>query len=287
MDPIRPNQCKSGFTLIELLVVIAIIAILAAILFPVFAQAKAAAKKAVCLSNTKQVGLGTIMYAGDYDDHEPIMQYAGAPSFINSADGPAPTMVFVFWFGGMGLDLNNPSLGWKVVPEQGLLYPYMKNQAILACPSATTPRNLDGGIVDSYTLGYAANVNVICYPPEEGGSVSPSTTEMSAPADTILMSDAAQATDVPSLGLEPTDALIPPSWGGSPTMYGVHNQQCNVAWCDGHSKGVKLASRPASYFYDSALQNLCQTSYMGDVMNSQYPYGSTYQDYYYLVTKPN
>jgi len=59
---------RSGFTLIELLVVIAIIAILAAILFPVFAQAKAAAKKTQSLSNVKQVGLGALMYNGDNDD---------------------------------------------------------------------------------------------------------------------------------------------------------------------------------------------------------------------------
>ena len=59
---------KSGFTLIELLVVIAIIAILAAILFPVFAQAKEKARQAACLSNTKQIGLSQMMYAQDYDD---------------------------------------------------------------------------------------------------------------------------------------------------------------------------------------------------------------------------
>ena len=68
----HPSQTHSSsrraFTLIELLVVIAIIAILAAILFPVFAQAKAAAKRTVTLSGTKQIGLGSMMYAGDYDD---------------------------------------------------------------------------------------------------------------------------------------------------------------------------------------------------------------------------
>src|SRR6187551_2129079 len=63
---------RRAFTLIELLVVIAIIAILAAILFPVFAQAKAAAKASASLSNTKQISLGVIMYSGDVDDNNPI-----------------------------------------------------------------------------------------------------------------------------------------------------------------------------------------------------------------------
>jgi prepilin-type N-terminal cleavage/methylation domain-containing protein/prepilin-type processing-associated H-X9-DG protein len=63
------HRSKKAFTLIELLVVIAIIAILAAILFPVFAQAKAAAKKTADLSNMKQIELGTLMYTNDYDDH--------------------------------------------------------------------------------------------------------------------------------------------------------------------------------------------------------------------------
>lgn len=69
------NPKAKAFTLIELLVVIAIIAILAAILFPVFAQAKLAAKKTADLSNLKQIGLGAIMYAGDFDDEFPRNDY--------------------------------------------------------------------------------------------------------------------------------------------------------------------------------------------------------------------
>src|SRR5881296_3938324 len=63
---------RKGFTLIELLVVIAIIAILAAILFPVFAQARAKARQAVCLSNMRQLGTGLTMYAQDYDETLPL-----------------------------------------------------------------------------------------------------------------------------------------------------------------------------------------------------------------------
>jgi prepilin-type N-terminal cleavage/methylation domain-containing protein len=75
----RNRPCSAarsrGFTLIELLVVIAIIAILAAILFPVFAQAKAAAKTTACLSNAKQLGTAVNIYAGDYDDGTPMYEY--------------------------------------------------------------------------------------------------------------------------------------------------------------------------------------------------------------------
>ena len=285
MSPVRKD--RTAFTLIELLVVIAIIAILAAILFPVFAQAKAAAKKTVCLSQTKQIGLGTLLYANDYDDYEPLMEIGGPPSFVSSPDGSAPTVLFIFWFGGVGLDLNNPAAGWKIQPTYGPLYPYMKNQAIMSCPSATQPKDLDGGIQHAFNLGYGVNFNVVGPPFDLGGNGSSTTTAMAAPADTILLSDAASATEDPSLGLEPSFILEPPSYGGTPSMYGVHSQKCNVAWCDGHSKSASLSQRPASDFPDTNLQNLCNSNYMGDVMNPQYPYGSQWQDYYFSLDKPN
>lgn len=114
---------RHAFTLIELLVVIAIIAILAAILFPVFAQAKAAAKQSSCLSNVKQLGLGILMYQNDSDDQYP----AGEPN------------VFGYW--------NEGYTGWQwpcssneqesdCLEWGNSVYSYMKNQGIFSCPTA-------------------------------------------------------------------------------------------------------------------------------------------------------
>jgi prepilin-type N-terminal cleavage/methylation domain-containing protein len=72
----NPRGRSTGFTLIELLVVIAIIAILAAILFPVFAQAREKARQAACLSNVKQIGLAMMQYTQDYDETLPPSRYA-------------------------------------------------------------------------------------------------------------------------------------------------------------------------------------------------------------------
>src|ERR1700744_1865565 len=96
-DSSRPYPRRStsaAFTLIELLVVIAIIAILAAILFPVFAQAKAAAKKTASLSNNKQQCLALLMYGNDYDDLFPIDYSSDSnsnpPWIINGTEGYSP-----------------------------------------------------------------------------------------------------------------------------------------------------------------------------------------------------
>src|SRR5258708_4696115 len=78
---------RNGFTLIELLVVIAIIAILAAILFPVFAQAREKARKTACLSNMRQIGMATRMYMQDYDDRFPQTKQTDAQPQIDDYDG--------------------------------------------------------------------------------------------------------------------------------------------------------------------------------------------------------
>lgn len=101
-------MCKLGFTLIELLVVIAIIGILAAILFPVFSRAKEAAKKSACLSNSKQLAIGVLLYAQDCDDVLPPTQ-------------------------------NGDAILW---PD--LLSPYVRSAAIRTCPDDVAAKNSYG-----------------------------------------------------------------------------------------------------------------------------------------------
>ena len=129
---------RRGFTLIELLVVIAIIAILAAILFPVFARAREKARQTSCLSNLKQLGLGMLMYAQDYDEKFLVRYYIPDPTF---SDGVS-------------------SGGYTVYSA---LLPYVKNAQIFRCPSNTPPGTLratHGGTV-SFTTSYGFNWYVI------------------------------------------------------------------------------------------------------------------------------
>src|SRR5438128_7401005 len=104
------SQQRRGFTLIELLVVIAIIAILAAILFPVFAQAREAARKATCQSNEKQILTGAMMYIQDYD--ETLCPYSG-PGAANNSGGS-----------------TGYAHAWTVCFQ-----PYIKNTGVFRCPS--------------------------------------------------------------------------------------------------------------------------------------------------------
>jgi prepilin-type N-terminal cleavage/methylation domain-containing protein/prepilin-type processing-associated H-X9-DG protein len=137
---------RRGFTLIELLVVIAIIAILAAILFPVFAQARDKARQASCLSNCKQLGLSLMMYAGDYDDTLPPAKIGNSPPYRHTCASA-----------GEGYPL------WPAY-WQDVVQPYLKNRQVLRCPSRPErgyqPNKADkpvDGNPESLRFGYIGN----------------------------------------------------------------------------------------------------------------------------------
>jgi len=123
---------QHAFTLIELLVVIAIIAILAAILFPVFAQAKEAAKKTHCVSNTKQTGLAAMMYATDWDDVLPRHDNNGSSVAYGYGE---PTGQPPDWGAFVPPPPGNNYAGGMSVMYWGAIEPYHKNEGISYCPS--------------------------------------------------------------------------------------------------------------------------------------------------------
>lgn len=247
---------RRAFTLIELLVVIAIIAILAAILFPVFAQAKEAAKKTQCLSNTKQMGLGAMLYSSDYDDVLPATGWSMPchdPLNMNAKGSDD-------YFSGV--------YAWPIA-----IQPYSKNYNILVCPSdpdkngwakamdankASTcyvqqlvqygvPGARGNLSVAEMTkvlpLSYAANYYLDSI--YSGGSYQmASNTSIARPANVFYLSDvgsAAQNYDLTKFG----GWYIVPGYGmtsGAVNRWTVgqrHTQGRNWTFCDGHAKFAK------------------------------------------------
>jgi prepilin-type N-terminal cleavage/methylation domain-containing protein/prepilin-type processing-associated H-X9-DG protein len=122
------HRRRQGFTLIELLVVIAIIAILAAILFPVFAQAREQARRSKCLNNVKQLATGTMMYVQDYDETMPTCSYGGQYR-------PATSCRNARGYKTRNVDGKNDYL-------MPILMPYVKSEGVFRCPNG--PDNLFG-----------------------------------------------------------------------------------------------------------------------------------------------
>ena len=263
---------KSGFTLIELLVVIAIIAILAAILFPVFAQARSKARQISGLSNIKQVALGIMMYSQDYDEKWPRAGW--------ECSGIDPT-------GPAGVRPPCGGTNW-----QNATYPYVKNLQIFVSPGdASQPIKVDDvknlttndgqfSMMINDLLSHDVASNAAGYPKvftgqtrfADGGSQA----KVNAPADCVLLIEGHGGwSKNPSDALDPAeaklangkDAIADPTAKESKffkeyTMSGVqttlisgrnyggwygitglpmYNGGSNAAFCDGHAKYVKTA----------------------------------------------
>src|SRR5690349_10733920 len=130
---------KRAFTLIELLVVIAIIAILAAILFPVFAQARAKARQTTCISNLKQMGTALAMYRQDYDGVNSRHRFCSdnpADPLCDTTPGPTYTGPNEVWWAPYDNSVAPDSPGPYPHYHEGFLQPYIKNVQIFKCPEA-------------------------------------------------------------------------------------------------------------------------------------------------------
>lgn len=192
-----------GFTLIELLVVIAIIAILAAILFPVFARARENARRTSCLSNTKQLGLAMMQYVQDYDERYPIGSYL---------DGETAT------YPDGAVRVNN----WVV-----RLYPYVKNTQVFNCPS--DDKAWKGGNGATSDVSYGINTDFIPY------GVAVSMASVDKVSQTIMMGDSEGSV---RYGFSATSYL-----GASPTRWlsDRHLEGGNIVFADGHAKWFKMS----------------------------------------------
>ena len=187
---------RRGFTLIELLVVIAIIAILAAILFPVFARAREKARQSSCASNVKQIGLAVAMYVQDYDETLP-MGIAGVP----------PTIFTI----------------------SETLNPYIKNEQIWQCPSKQ--QSVDLSALGKPSVSYSVDVGTEVpsgsssgrlFGVPAAGTFSSKLAQIQAPSSTALLCDATGSVDAGFTSTIVEDAR--------------HNDGCNYGYADGHVK---------------------------------------------------
>jgi prepilin-type N-terminal cleavage/methylation domain-containing protein/prepilin-type processing-associated H-X9-DG protein len=191
---------RRGFTLIELLVVIAIIAILAAILFPVFAKAREKARQTSCLSNVKQLMLGMLSYAQDYDERFPVGSVSA---------------------GGY----------WHTV-----ITPYLKNEQIKRCPSETT---VSGNATFGYT-NYGWNFYNFGYlDADHRRHFSVSLGEIKSPSQCILIGDSDYWVLATNAGPNINYLLYAPNYSSSYGVSRRHNEGGNYGFCDGHAKWQK------------------------------------------------
>jgi prepilin-type N-terminal cleavage/methylation domain-containing protein/prepilin-type processing-associated H-X9-DG protein len=255
---------RKAFTLIELLVVIAIIAILAAILFPVFAQAKAAAKKTAQLSNHKQTNTAYQIYIADYDDNVVLTYWPGSNA-VNFASGcMRPSRP-----GSPDQPCTSQVPGW---PK--LLEPYTKNWDILHDPVVGDPFGIYSGTTFNWWFNWARFSNigynwVYFSPTPTSAGTNPgiqapiSATSMAEPANTIAFVDSRVNTGTASAPAWKSGYIVsdPPAgttagavyWFGGWTSVSPdprHTGGFNVGWADGHAKYNKLTQIQNDKYWD-------------------------------------
>jgi len=242
---------KRAFTLIELLVVIAIIAILAAILFPVFAQAKASAKQIVCLSNMKQIGMASMMYLSDSDDvwfadavHEPRPGFAPQAMWIGYDNNNAPCI------GGYCGVVYHPAVN-PIRP--GAIDSYLKDEGVKKCPMM--PQDFQMAIAMNGWYGEFPSAYYAVNPTAQGNEYGPASKSLISDGSGINTFVTASSAEIeePSNTIQAWEheASVPlcnflqsPNWFDSPPNDQVlidhfnllHRGGTNTIWVDGHAK---------------------------------------------------
>lgn len=241
-------KIQPGFTLIELLVVIAIIAILAAILFPVFARARENARRASCQSNLKQIALAEIQYTQDYDE-----KFSGAYNF-------APNTGVC----GSGASAYNL---WPA-----LLQPYLKNEQVLNCPDA--PRYYPSGCNLHTFASYGWDTNALGY--NAGGTAL---AQIQTPTEVIMFADdmgyATTSATTPGQGYY--NLFQPSFWAGS--SYGLTDSSGKGWWEPEYNKAIASAGRISPRHLDGANVAYCD----GHVKWSKLPGPLTKDNTYYTM----
>ncbi|MFO7946917.1 MAG: DUF1559 domain-containing protein [Armatimonadota bacterium] len=195
---------RRGFTLIELLVVIAIIAILAAILFPVFARAREKARQSSCLSNLKQIGLGHLMYAQDFDERFLRGRYPGTCIYGHNHTASDGITEYMAW--------------------HNHLQPYVKNAQIFVCPSASPDHCTSGSGRAYIENAYGYNYD---------GLMGTAIARIETPAETMMFQDMASSFVISSTNTR-SNCL-----SGMGNGLERHNGGANVVFCDGHAKWLQ------------------------------------------------
>jgi prepilin-type N-terminal cleavage/methylation domain-containing protein/prepilin-type processing-associated H-X9-DG protein len=243
---------RRAFTLIELLVVIAIISILAAILFPVFVQAKRTAKQIVCVVHIRQIGMAMLMYRTDYDDVWPSAVRAEA------TPGFAPQTFWIGYdnnngplFGGYYGAVNRPAVNR---PKPGLLDPYIKSEPIKVCPEQ--PRDWQMAMAYNMFHKGAPSAYYTTNPEAEGQEFGPGTGELWVDANGVVnasgISDSLMDEPATTLVLWEHNARVPMcnflqavDWFDSPPIHlpylaehfnFLHRNGSTTLWADGHAK---------------------------------------------------
>lgn len=196
-----------GFTLIELLVVIAIIAILAAILFPVFARAREKARQTHCLNNQKQIGLAWMMYVQDFDESIP-------PYNLRNYEVDPPEWVWT------------PPSRWN-----NLIQPYIANLDVWKCPTNPTAS------YSGFQLGYGYNYRYLGDPRWGGAVIAGKLSEITHPAETIMAGEADYDGVLYSPNLTGNDSTTRPPFRDR-SNWRRHNDGSNYSFCDGHAKWI-------------------------------------------------